>query len=125
LLSLGDVHLVLMVPGFDGVILPSKLYGVLSAGRPAIFVGPDGSEIARVISENSCGMVVQNGNSSGLVTVINELRKDPAMGLALGHRGRQVLESKYSMQHACNAWRTLLHELVTTGLSGDSRGVQP
>jgi colanic acid biosynthesis glycosyl transferase WcaI len=125
LLSLGDVHLVLMVPGFDGVILPSKLYGVLSAGRPAIFVGPEGSEIARVISESSCGMVVQNGNSSGLVTVINELRKDPAMGLALGHRGRQVLESKYSMQHACNAWRTLLHELVTTGPSGDSRGVQP
>lgn len=125
LLSLGDVHLVLMVPGFDGVILPSKLYGVLSAGRPAIFVGPEGSEIARVINENRCGMVVQNGNSTGLVSVLNELHKDPAMGLALGHRGRQVLESKYSMQHACSAWRTLLHELVTTELGDASRGVRP
>ena len=116
LLSLGDVHLVLMVPGFDGVILPSKLYGVLSAGRPAVFVGPEGSEIARVINESRCGMVIQNGNSTGLVSVLNELHKNPAMGLALGHRGRQVLESKYSMQHACDAWRTLLHQLITTGI---------
>jgi glycosyltransferase involved in cell wall biosynthesis len=116
LLSLGDVHLVLMVPGFDGVILPSKLYGVLSAGRPAVFVGPEGSEIARVINESRCGMVVQNGNSTGLVSVLNELHKNPAMGLALGHRGRQVLESKYSMQHACDAWRTLLHQLIATGV---------
>jgi colanic acid biosynthesis glycosyl transferase WcaI len=112
LLSLGDVHLVLMVPGFDGVILPSKLYGVLSAGRPAIFVGPDTSEIARVITENHCGMVVQNGNSEGLVQVLNELRANPTIGLTLGHRGRKVLESKYSMTHACRAWRELLHELV-------------
>jgi len=70
-------------------------------------------------------MVVQNGNSTGLVSVLNELHKDPAMGLALGHRGRQVLESKYSMQHACNAWRTLLHELVITALGDASHGVRP
>jgi glycosyltransferase involved in cell wall biosynthesis len=94
------------------VILPSKLYGVLSAGRPAIFVGPDTSEIARVVTENHCGMVVQNGNSEGLVQVLNELRANPTIGLTLGHRGRKVLESKYSMTHACRAWRELLHKLV-------------
>ena len=125
LLSLGDVHLVPLVPGFDGVILPSKLYGVLSAGRPAISVGPEGSEIVRVINESRCGMVVQNDNSTGLVSVLNELHKDPAMDLALGHRGRQVFESKHSMQHAYSAWRTLLHELVTTELGDAPRGVRP
>ena len=109
LLSLGDVHLVLTVPGFDGVIFPSKLYEVLSAGRPAIFVGPDTSEIAQVITENHCGIVVQNGNAEGLVQVLNELRANPTIGLTLGHRGRKVLESKYSMTRA---WRELLHELV-------------
>jgi len=45
--------------------------------------------------------------------------------VSLGHPAHQVFESVYSMQHACNAWRTLLREPVTTGLSGDSRGVQP
>jgi glycosyltransferase involved in cell wall biosynthesis len=114
LISVGDVHLVLMVPGFEGVILPSKLYGVLAAGRPAIFVGPSGSEIARMITENRCGIVVPNGNSEGLVRVIEEIRRDPALGLALGHRGRKALESGYSMRHGCEMWRDLLH-LVTAG----------
>lgn len=41
LISLGDMHLVLMVPGFEGIILPSKLYGILAAGRPVVFVGPE------------------------------------------------------------------------------------
>ena len=111
LISLGDVHLVLMVPGFEGVILPSKLYGVLAAGRPAVFVGPERSEIARIIQENSCGVVVPNGNSEGLVRVIDEIRRDPALGLALGHRGRKALEAKYSMRHACEAWHELIHRI--------------
>lgn len=120
LISLGDMHLVLMVPGFEGVILPSKLYGVLAAGRPAVFVGPEGSEIARIINENNCGIVIPNGNSEGLVRVIGEIRRDPALGLALGHRGRKALEAKYSMRHACEAWHRLIHGLAD-GHPGDSQ----
>jgi glycosyltransferase involved in cell wall biosynthesis len=120
LISLGDVHLVLMVPGFEGVILPSKLYGILAAGRPAIFVGPERSEIARIIKEDNCGIVVPNGNSEGLVRVIGEIRGDPALGLSLGHRGRKALESKYSMRHACEAWHRLIHELADGRAGGPS-----
>ena len=119
LISLGDVHLVLMVPGFEGVILPSKLYGVLAAGRPAVFVGPERSEIARIIKENNCGIVVPNGNSEGLVRVIGEIRRDPALGLALGHRGRKALEAKYSMRLACEAWHGVIHGLAE-GHAGES-----
>jgi hypothetical protein len=57
---------------------------------------------------------VPNGNSEGLVRVIEEIRRDPALGLALGHRGRKALESGYSMRHGCEMWRDLLH-LVTAG----------
>jgi colanic acid biosynthesis glycosyl transferase WcaI len=119
LISLGDVHLVLMMPGFEGVILPSKLYGVLAAGRPAIFVGPDRSEIAKIIQENGCGVVVPNGNSEGLVRVIDEIRRDPALGLTLGHRGRRALEAKYSMQHACEAWHDLVHRIGAQPAEGE------
>jgi colanic acid biosynthesis glycosyl transferase WcaI len=107
------------VPGFEGVILPSKLYGVLAAGRPAVFVGPERSEIARIIQENSCGVVVPNGNSEGLVRVIDEIRRDPALGLALGHRGRKALEAKYSMRHACEAWHELIHRIGAQPAEGE------
>jgi glycosyltransferase involved in cell wall biosynthesis len=110
LISLGNVHLVLMVPRFEGVILPSKLYGVLAAGRPAIFVGPSGSEIAQIIREENCGVVLDNRNSQQLREVIEKLRDTPELALALGQRGRRALETKYSMRHASEAWYQLLHE---------------
>ena len=109
LIGLGDVHLVLMVPNFEGVILPSKFYGIMAAGRPAVFVGPEGSEIALTIRERRCGVVVPNGNAAGLLSVIDELRKDPGLSLAMGQRGRRALEERYSRERACDAWHGLLH----------------
>lgn len=112
LISLGDMHLVLMVPGFEGIILPSKLYGILAAGRPVVFVGPEKSEIARIIQEEDCGFVVVNGDSKDLVRIITKLRNDSALTQQLGNRGRVALESKYSMQQACQSWHTMLHNVV-------------
>jgi len=109
LISLGDVHLVLMVPNFEGVILPSKFYGIMAAGRPAVFVGPEGSEIAQTIKERRCGVVVPNGSAAGLLRVIEELRNDPALSLSLGQRGRKALEERYSRERACESWHALLH----------------
>ena len=112
LISLGDMHLVLMVPGFEGIILPSKLYGILAAGRPVVFVGPEKSEIAKIIQEEDCGFVVVNGDSRDLVRIITKLRNDPVLTQELGNRGRVALESKYSMQQACQLWHTMLHNVV-------------
>lgn len=109
LIRMGDVHLVLMMPGYEGIILPSKLYGILASARPAIFVGPTGSEVARVIREERCGFVVPNGDDARLVEVIESLRRDRSERLALGTRGRMALERKYSKQLACAAWHEVLH----------------
>jgi hypothetical protein len=40
------------------------------------------------------------------------LREDPGLGLKFGQQGRHALESKYSMQHACESWYRLLHDLT-------------
>jgi polysaccharide deacetylase family protein (PEP-CTERM system associated) len=109
LISLGDVHLVLMVPSFEGVILPSKFYGIMAAGRPTVFVGPEESEIALTIKEHRCGVVVPNGSAAGLLRVINELRREPGLSLVLGQRGRKTLEERFSRELACRAWYSLLH----------------
>ena len=40
-LSLADVHLISMRPEMNGIVVPGKLYGIMAAGRPIIFVGPN------------------------------------------------------------------------------------
>lgn len=114
LISLGDVHLVLVADGFSGLLLPSKFYGIMAAGRPAIYVGPDDCEVARVIVERQCGFSMRNGDGQALVAAIQELRHDPSMALAMGLRGRRALEADYSMQRACSAWEKVIHDIGGT-----------
>ena len=74
LLAAGDVHLVSQRPGTQGLIVPSKLYGVLAAGRPTLFVGPEDCEVGRVLRRSGAGMVVRPGDvddvAEGLKTFI-------------------------------------------------------
>jgi glycosyltransferase involved in cell wall biosynthesis len=69
-LSAADLHLVTMQDELEGLVVPSKLYGALGAGRPALFLGPSGSEAARVVREQDCGTVLSDPDGSTLAEVI-------------------------------------------------------
>jgi colanic acid biosynthesis glycosyl transferase WcaI len=72
----GDVHLISMKHEALGMLVPSKLYAALAAGRPCIFIGPENSETAKVIHEFGAGTVVSQGQSKALVAEILKLRYD-------------------------------------------------
>jgi len=72
-----DIHLVTMREELCGLVVPSKVYGVLSAGRPCIFIGPSGSEAALLIQQNQCGSVVPANDSSALLGAILRWADDP------------------------------------------------
>jgi glycosyltransferase involved in cell wall biosynthesis len=112
LIALGDAHLVLVADGFEGLLIPSKFYGVMAAGRPTIYIGPEETEVARVIREEECGFVIPNSDPSRLVAAIERLRRDPVTSLSMGLRGRRALERSYSMQLACRRWREQTHALA-------------
>src|ERR1019366_4964268 len=54
-LSAGDLHLITIKHGLEGVVVPSKLYSTLAAGRPILVVAPEGSDAARVVGRLDCG----------------------------------------------------------------------
>src|SRR5262245_3258216 len=45
-LSAADVHIVSLRPALEGLVVPSKFYGIAAAGRPTIFIGDKDGEIA-------------------------------------------------------------------------------
>ena len=69
-LSAADVHLVSLRAEMVGLSVPSKLYGIMAAGRPMIFVGPDQSEAAMVIREAQCGYVIDPGDANAAVAAL-------------------------------------------------------
>lgn len=112
LLALGDVHLVSMVDGADGLIVPSKLFGILAAGRPALYVGPEGSEIAQIIMEHDAGRVFAIGDDQSLAACISDLAADHDAVTQMGQNGRDALERMYDRSIACDQIAIILEDVV-------------
>jgi colanic acid biosynthesis glycosyl transferase WcaI len=104
-LSLPDVHLISLRPALEGLIVPSKYYGIAAAGRPAIFVGHPKGEIARVIDQSATGFVVREGDKEGLIRAIRALWSDPGLVETQGKAARELFESRFDFPHAFAKWQ--------------------
>ena len=107
-LGVGDVHLVSLDPALEGLIVPSKFYGIAAAGRPTIFIGAKHGEIARLLEANGCGFTVPSGDGEALADRILELAGDRNLCATLGARGRFAFEREWDKEQALAKWEDLL-----------------
>lgn len=107
-LSAADVHLVSLRPELEGLIVPSKFYGIAAAGRPTIFIGDEAGEIARILARHRCGLSVPQGSGAALAEVVRELADNPDLCAQMGSRARALLEAAFDKAVAVGQWRTLL-----------------
>jgi colanic acid biosynthesis glycosyl transferase WcaI len=86
--TFGIAHLgvVTLLPGFDGLVVPSKLLGNMARGVPTLFVGPEGSDVDLFIRESGGGLSVANDDIDGFARCIAEIAGRPdrlrEMGIA-------------------------------------------
>ncbi len=111
-LAAADVHLVTLQPELEGLIVPSKFYGILAAGRPTLFVGDADGEIARAIAEHDCGIAVPMGRGELLAAAIRSLRTNRSLCAAIGKRSRGAFEARYTASRAIEQWQALLDRVV-------------
>jgi len=107
-LAAADVHLVSLLPAVEGLIVPSKLYGILAAGRPLIFIGDADGDIGRVIERTQCGRLVRVGDAAALGDALRNLAAEPRAPAQMGARARQLLCEEYSLRRALERWAALI-----------------
>jgi putative colanic acid biosynthesis glycosyltransferase WcaI len=111
-LAAADVHVVGLARGLAGYIVPSRLYGILAAGRPVIVAAEDESETAQLVREFGCGVVVPPGEPLALAEAIRACH-DGAYDLAdMGRRARAYAETQADTRFAVARYRELLAEVV-------------
>jgi colanic acid biosynthesis glycosyl transferase WcaI len=113
-LSLGaaDLHLISLRPELEGLIVPSKLYGIAAAGRPIIAVTACDGEVARLVRRHDCGVVVTPGEGELLAAALCRLREDPARLAKMGHHARTMLDAHFTRRYALERWRSLLEQVL-------------
>lgn len=119
-LSAADAHLITLQERYDGLLVPSKLYAIMAAARPAIFVGSANNEVARIIREAECGIVVPNGDSALLVKAIRALRDNPEEAERMGRAGREYFENHFDREIGVQRFAEMLErEGLLPGLRGE------
>jgi len=83
-LAAADIHLVSQRPGTQGLIVPSKLYGVFAAGRPTLFIGPQDCESAIILCKNKGGIIVKPGDVNGVVNALRKFARVPQLRQTMG-----------------------------------------
>lgn len=83
-----DVFVVSLKRGLEGYIVPSKLYGILAAGRPFIAAVDPTCEAAAIARERDCGLVAEPGDARALAERVLELYRDRSLARRLGEHAR-------------------------------------
>jgi glycosyltransferase involved in cell wall biosynthesis len=111
-LGLADVSLVTLEKGFEGMVVPSKIYGILASGRPVIAVVGGENEIAEIIREGKCGRVIKIGDYQVLVDSIMDYYKDRKKCRADGLNGRRYFEEKFDRKIATRKYISVIKDVL-------------
>ena len=109
-LAASDIHMVSLLPSMEGLIVPSKIYGILAAGRPALFIGDVRGTVGRLVREHDCGIAVPIGAGEQLANELRALKDAPERITAMGRRARELALSRHTSAHALADWIALLDD---------------
>lgn len=107
-LAAADVHWFSLLPQLEGLIVPSKMYGILASARPVVYVGDIGSEIADLIRDSDCGLAIATGEYEGLAGELRALLLEPERRSRLGQNARALYDRRFARLPALARWERVL-----------------
>jgi glycosyltransferase involved in cell wall biosynthesis len=87
-MAAGDAHIITVKRGLEGVVVPSKLYGILAAGRPVLVVASPDCDAARIAVESGCGVTADPDDPTAVAATIRQLRDYQARLVEMGIAAR-------------------------------------
>jgi colanic acid biosynthesis glycosyl transferase WcaI len=111
-LATADVHVVGLAFGLAGYVVPSRLYGILAAGRPVIAAAEEESETAQLVRQVGCGIVVRPGDPLGLAEVIRACHDGVYPLAEMGRLARKYAEAEADRSVAVARYGAVLAEVL-------------
>jgi colanic acid biosynthesis glycosyl transferase WcaI len=114
-LSAADLHYVGLARGLSGYVVPSRINGILAAGRPVIVAADEESESVRLVRAAECGVTVPPGDPGALADAIRSAYAGEPDLVALGASGRRWIERHRRRDIAIAQYRGLLEGMLVAG----------
>jgi colanic acid biosynthesis glycosyl transferase WcaI len=110
-LGAADAHWVALDPRLEGLMVPSKFYGIAATGKPIIVIGDPNGELAQLVRRHDCGVAIAPGDSETLTAMLRRLSETPQKVSEMGARARQMLDAHFTRKQGLARWRRLLDQL--------------
>lgn len=106
-LNVADVHLVVNAKGIKGVSVPSKLYGVMAAGKPVLGILEEGTEARCIVEESGCGLVASPGDYESIEELINKFANEMDIDKCskMGLKGRKYLDDNLTKKKSIDKYK--------------------
>ncbi|MCA8913637.1 MAG: glycosyltransferase family 4 protein [Planctomycetes bacterium] len=107
-----DLAVVALEPGADRLAMPSKLQGILAAARPVLVLAPRSSELARIVTDADCGIVVEgSADARQIAEAVRNLQQDPRRLQTLAANARGLAEKTFGLAAAAGRYSSLVNSL--------------
>lgn len=107
-LTSGDVSVVTVKEGFEGVCVSSKLYSAMAAGMPVLGIVQSDDDEARIIETFDAGMHVEQGDVDGIVDAIETWRASPDRIDEQGANARTAFEDHFTRRRSVDRYYRML-----------------
>lgn len=115
-----DVFVVSLKKGMSGYIVPSKVYGILAAGRPFVGAVESDSEVTMIAEMYNCGLVARPEDSQDMTDKILQIYRNRQQGIAMGENGRKA-SLEYDRPNQVRKYFNLFEELLKKRSRGTKR----
>jgi colanic acid biosynthesis glycosyl transferase WcaI len=118
------VGLVTLRPGCEGTLVPSKVYSLLAAGRPILYIGPEGSTLGGIVGDG-CGWHREPGDVEGVLSLLEQMISDPELLVFASIQARRIFSSTYDKPHGVGRVVGLLLSSVEADKWNSIRHIRP
>lgn len=109
IMAAGDLHVITINRGLEGIVVPSKLYNILAHGRPLLAITTEKAEVARLVQQHECGVTADPDDATEVTRAVQRVLDTPEL---LEHMSRQArkLAKTYDRVHELRKFVQVIEE---------------
>lgn len=114
-LAMADIGVVAQLPGQERVCYPSKLLGIMAAGKATLAICQPHCAMGRMIRDQEIGFVVSNGDVAAARQVLLAAKSNPAVLQLMGENASRYLRDHFTLAQAAKAYLDVISGCLRSG----------
>lgn len=103
-----DLAVISLITGAEDTVSPSKFYGIIASARGVLLISEKNNDLAQLIEEYRCGIIIKPGDSRSLARTINLLAHQPNRVSQMGQNALKLYLNKFGKDKSIDSYASLI-----------------